>query len=315
MRIVLGNSPFPIVPSTPHLMDHSPDLDAVAERAARIVGTLAGEFPSRSGLNHHVLEAAAVYIEEEMGRVGTAVRLHPYNAYGGAVRNIEVECTGSEPGLPAIVFGAHYDTVHGTPGADDNASGVAGLIELVRRMADYRNRHTLHFVAFPHEEPPYFYSKEMGSRVYADGLRQRGDRVMVMFSLEMIGFGDPSLRQTYPLPLLRRLGRYPVEGNFVALVGNLKSRTVVRKVREAMRSVCSIGVESIVVPGFLPPFNLSDHSSFWRNGYRAIMVTDTAFQRNPHYHSADDRPETLNYTFLAEVIGGMHEVIITLDRL
>ncbi len=295
-------------------METSPDLDAIAQRAEGIVSTLATRYPSRSGLNHRVLEGAAAYVHEEMGRSGVPVHTQAYHAYGGNVQNFEVRYPGSEPDLPAIIVGAHYDTVQGTPGADDNASGIAGLIELVRLMQGHRPRHELRFIAFPHEEPPYFFSREMGSRVYADGLRKRGENIMVMFSLEMIGYGNPALRQTYPFPLLRRLGGYPEEGNFVALVGNLKSRAMVRSVRESMRRVCTIGVESIVVPGFLPPFNLSDHASFWKYGYHAIMVTDTAFQRNPHYHSESDSPDTLNYTFLAGVVAGMHEAILTLDR-
>jgi Zn-dependent M28 family amino/carboxypeptidase len=295
-------------------MNTSSDLITIAERARAIVTTLATRYASRNGLNHRVLEGAAAYVREQMGSVGVPVHMQTYRAYGGNVQNIEVRYPGAEPDLPAIIVGAHYDTVQDTPGADDNASGIAGLIELVRLMKGYQLRHELRFIAFPHEEPPYFFSREMGSRVYADGLRHEGGSVMVMFSLEMIGYGDPSLPQTYPLPLLRRLGGYPVEGNFVALVGNLKSRAMVRRVRESMRGVCRIGVESIVVPGFLPPFNLSDHSSFWKNGYRAIMVTDTAFQRNPHYHSASDTPDTLNYTFLAEIVTGMYEAILMLDR-
>ncbi|MEK9136555.1 MAG: M20/M25/M40 family metallo-hydrolase, partial [Bacteroidota bacterium] len=159
----------------------------IAARAQRIVGLLAHEFPSRNGLNRKALQSAAEFIEQEFVSCGVKVRSESYPARGGPVCNLAVEQHGAEPHLPCIVIGAHYDTVLGTPGADDNASGVAGLIELARLLASYSNRRTIHFIAFPHEEPPYFYTSQMGSRVYAEQLKQKSIRVQLMFSLEMIG--------------------------------------------------------------------------------------------------------------------------------
>jgi Zn-dependent M28 family amino/carboxypeptidase len=224
-----------------------------------------------------------------------------------------VEQTGTDTSLPCLVIGAHYDTVLGTPGADDNASGVAGVLELARLLRSYRNRRTIRFVAFPHEEPPYFHTSHMGSRVYAAHLKGSSVSVGAMFALEMIGYGGTGLRQTYPFPFMRRLGHFPGDGNFVALVGNVRTRKIVRTVKAVMRSACSIGVESLVAPGFVPPLFLSDHSSFWKYGFPAVMVTDTAFQRNPHYHLPGDEDSTLNYDFLAEVVIGMHAAVVALD--
>lgn len=286
----------------------------IAARARRIVGTLAELFPSRNGSNPRNLQGAADFIEQELHTIGVNAESQFYGASGGEVRNLVVEQTGTEPAWPCIVIGAHYDTVLGTPGADDNASGIAGLVELIRLLRSHQNRRTIRFVAFPHEEPPYFYTSQMGSRVYAAKLKHEGIAVHAMFALEMIGYGGVELKQTYPFPLMRRLGHYPKNGNFIALVANLRSRRILRMVEPDMRSACSIGVESLNAPGFLPPLFLSDHSSFWKHGYPAIMVTDTAFQRNPNYHRATDTADTLNYEFLAEVIVGMQSVAVALDR-
>ena len=286
----------------------------ISTHARRIVRVLAEEFPSRSGLNPRALQGAAEFVEQEFRALGVSVHAHPYQARGGEVRNIVAERTGTGASLPCIVIGAHYDTVVGTPGADDNASGVAGLLELTRLLLSYRNRRTIRYVAFPHEEPPYFYTSQMGSRVYAQHLKRTNVPVQAMFALEMIGYGGPELRQTYPFPLLQRLGRYPRNGNFIALVGNMRTRRVVGTVKPAMRGACTIGVESLIAPGFLPPLFLSDHSSFWKYGFPAVMVTDTAFQRNPNYHRAGDVADSLNYGFLAQVVLGMRAAVLALDN-
>ena len=286
----------------------------IAERARSIVGVLAREFPSRHGHNPEKLRGAAEFIEQQFAALGVNVQSQVYRAHPGEVRNLVVEQVGSEEALPCIIIGAHYDTVLGTPGADDNASGIAGLLELTRLLSSHRNRRTIRYVAFPHEEPPYFYTAQMGSRVYAAHVKRTNTAVEAMFALEMIGYGGAGVRQTYPFPFMRRLGGYPQQGNFVALVGNLRSRAIVKAVKTTMRHACSIGVESLVAPGFLPPLFLSDHSSFWKHGFPAVMVTDTAFQRNPNYHRSGDEETTLNYDFLAEVIMGMREAVVALDR-
>lgn len=291
------------------------DLSDVAERSRRIVETLSRDFPSRTGLYGPNLARSALWIEQEFRGIGYKVALQRYAVLSeGEVKNLVVEKPGAEHGLPSIVIGAHYDSVPGTPGADDNASGVAGMLELARQLFDYENQRTFFFVAFTHEEPPYFYTSKMGSYVYAKSLKRSRVPLHAMICLEMIGYGGRHLKQTYPFPLLRRMGGYPKHGDFVGIVGNIRSRKLVRFVRDRMREACAIGVESLSAPGFLPPLNLSDHSSFWRHGYRAVMVTDTAFQRNPHYHLPSDAADTLNYEFLAEVVRGIHGAVVALDR-
>ena len=288
-------------------------IDSIAERARRIVEILAGEFPSRHGSNPTVLDAAAVFIQQEFASLGYEVQSQWYKSDGGRVRNLIVEKRGQFPERASIIVGAHYDTVVGTPGADDNASGIAGLIELSRLLKDYTNKRTIRFVAFPHEEPPYFYTHDMGSRQYARSLKENGESIFAMLTLEMIGYAGEGFKQLFPAPLLRILGRYPKDGNFVALVSNLKSSRLLSTVRKAMRQRRTAGVESLAAPGFIPPLFLSDHSSFWKFGFPALMITDTAFLRNPHYHSPTDTADTLNYRFLAEVIDAVYAAVITLD--
>ncbi|MCX6143348.1 MAG: M20/M25/M40 family metallo-hydrolase [Ignavibacteriales bacterium] len=290
-----------------------PEIHVIAQRARRIVETLAGEYPSRHGSNPTVLNGAASFIEQEFISLGYQVQSQWYESDGLQVRNIVVEKPGQHPADPSIVIGAHYDTVVGTPGADDNGTGIAGLIELSRLLKEHRNKRTIRFVAFPHEEPPYFFTHRMGSRQYARNLKESGERVFAMLALEMIGYAGEGYRQLYPVPLMRILGRYPKDGNFIALVSNLKSTPLLSMVRKAMRQRGSVGVESLSAPGFIPPLFLSDHSSFWKYGFPALMITDTAFLRNPHYHSSTDTADTLNYEFLAKVVDTVAAAVLALN--
>lgn len=290
------------------------ELSTIASRARRVVEILANKYPSRHGQFPRVLGAAADFIEQEFQDLGYAVESYPYESDGTRVRNLVVEKKGSKPELSCIVLGAHYDTVVGTPGADDNATGVAGLLELARLLKNQPGRRTIRFAAFPHEEPPYFYTHLMGSRQYARTLREKGETVLVMLALEMIGYAGENYPQLYPAPLMRLFGRYPRYGNYIALVGNLRSLGMMSIVRKAMRDQHTIGVESLSAPGFIPPLFLSDHSSFWKAGIPALMITDTAFLRNPHYHNESDTPDTLNYPFLAAVVSAIHATVQSLDN-
>lgn len=294
-----------------NVQEHS----TIASNVQRIVSTLAGDYPSRHGSRSVVLNGAASFIENEFRSIGYVVSSQLYDSHGVHVRNLVAEKAGREPGRPVIILGAHYDTVPDTPGADDNASGVAGLLELARLLRDVPNHRTIRFVAFPHEEPPYFYTNLMGSRQYAEKLKKDDERVLVMLCLEMIGYAGESYPQMYPAPLMRSLCRYPKYGNFIGLVGNISSMRMMSIVRSLMRRYCSVGVQSLTAPGFVSPMYLSDHSSFWKKGYPALMVTDSAFLRNPHYHLPSDTPETLNYEFLARVVEGLSATIQDLDRL
>lgn len=294
-------------------MNLSLDTSQIASCAQRIVQILAREHHSRSGLFPERLHAAAEFVEREFQALGYAVESQRYISEGSTVRNLIAELPGKDHSKPVIILGAHYDTVPGTPGADDNASGVAGLLELARLLRGTSWSRTIKFVAFTHEEPPYFYTSQMGSRQYASALKHQKQKVLVMFSLEMIGYAGEHMKQMYPFVLLRQLKGYPKNGSFIGLVGNVRTMRLVKFVRTAMRESCSVGVESLSAPGFLPPLFLSDHSSFWRRGYPAIMVTDTAFMRNPHYHLASDTDGTINYSFLAEVVAGLCAAVLALD--
>lgn len=296
-------------------MNSKPDISMIAERARRIVEILAREYPSRDGASPHTLLAAAAFIEQEFRALGFDVESQAYESEGAQARNLIVEKRGGDSRKPCIVLGAHYDTVAETPGADDNASGVAGLLELARLLKEYSNKRTIKLVAFSNEEPPYFFTHLMGSRQYAKKLKQTGEKVMVMLALEMLGYAGEGYLQLYPAPLMRFWGRYPKDGNFIGLVGNLRSLRMMSIVRRAMRQRRTIRVESLSAPGFIPPMFLSDHSSFWKYGFPALMVTDSAFLRNPYYHQPSDTPETLNYGFLAEVVDGIYTAVLALDRI
>ena len=287
---------------------------SIVSNAKRIVSTLAGEYPCRHGSRPDVLEGAASFIEKEFVNAGYQVQSLYYDSEGNRVRNLIAEKEGIYPARPVLIIGAHYDTVPDTPGADDNASGVAGLLELARLLKDQPLKRTVRFVSFPHEEPPYFSTDLMGSRQYAKTLKKSGEKVLGMICLEMLGFAGEKYAQHYPAPLMRWWGRYPEYGNYVGLVGNLRSLGFMSRVRKAMREAAKIGVESLTAPGFISPMYLSDHSSFWKEGYPALMVTDTAFLRNPHYHSPSDGPETLNYEFLARVVDALFTTILALDN-
>jgi Zn-dependent M28 family amino/carboxypeptidase len=289
------------------------ELSAIASRARRVIEILASEYPSRHGQFPSVLNGAADFIEQEFQDLGYIVESQPYVSEGTKVRNLVVEKKGSKPELSCIVLGAHYDTVVGTPGADDNATGVAGLLELARLLKNQAGRHTIRFVAFPNEEPPYFYTHLMGSRQYAKALKDKRENVLVMLALEMLGYAGENYPQLYPAPFMRVLEWYPKYGNFIGLVGNLHSLRMMSVVRSAMRTQKTVGVESLSAPGFIPPLFLSDHSSFWKAGFPALMVTDSAFLRNPHYHGESDTPDTLNYDFLARVVEAVFAAVKALD--
>jgi Zn-dependent M28 family amino/carboxypeptidase len=254
---------------------------SLAERLRSHVGVLA------AGERNADLETPARYIERELG---ARFRRQEYPSAGRTVRNIEV---GEGP----IVVGAHYDTVPGSPGADDNASGVAALIELARMGLPVR------CVAFANEELPYSHGDEMGSFVFARRARERGERIAAMFSLEMLGcYSDAPGSQRYP-PVIGWF--YPDRANFIAFVGDLGARRLVNRARALFRKSSSFPCESLAAPAFVPGITRSDHWSFRRCGYPAVMVTDTAYNRYPHYHLPSDTPEKLDYARMAEVTLGL----------
>jgi len=292
----------------------SPDEVVLREELRSNVQKLAGEIGERNMSHYAQLNAAADFIEDSFSRVGLRTRRDSYEIRGQPCHNIEAEISGSEQGAAVfsqrsiIVIGAHYDSVFGSPGANDNGTGVAATLALARRFASAKPKQTLRFVAFVNEEPPYFLSGEMGSQVYARRCKERGDKISAMISLETIGyFSDAPDSQTYPSPGLDLL--YPRVGNFIGFVSNVKSRALLRRVMALFRRDAKIPSEGASLPAFIPGVSWSDQWSFWQQGYPAIMVTDTAPFRYPYYHSSNDTPDKLDYDRFALVVSGMEKVI------
>ena len=288
----------------------SPDEVVLREELRANVQKLAGEIGERNMWHYAQLNAAADFIEDSFSQAGLRTRRDSYETGGQPCHNIEAEISGSEQGSPPpiIVIGAHYDSVVGSPGANDNGSGVAAMLALARRFASAKPKQTLRFVAFVNEEPPYFLSGEMGSQVYARRCKERGDKISAMISLETIGyFSDAPNSQTYPSPGLGLF--YPNVGNFIGFVSNVHSRVLLRRVIALFRKHAKIPSEGAALPAFIPGVSWSDQWSFWQHGYPAIMVTDTAPFRYPHYHSSNDTPDKLDYDRFTLVVSGMEKVI------
>lgn len=247
------------------------------------------------------LEKTARYIEERLTAMGGRVSSQPFTADGKAFRNV-VARYGPESGS-VLVIGAHYDSHSTTPGADDNASGVAGLLELARLLKDHPPSQPVELVAYSLEEPPYFATDKMGSAIHAKSVSPARP-VRLMVSLEMIGyFSDAPGSQGYPAPGLSLL--YPGTGNFIAVVSNLASWQVAREVKGAMQGATSLPVYSMTMPSFLNGADWSDHRNYWAQGIPAVMVTDTAMLRNTAYHQAKDTVERLDYQRMAQVVQGV----------
>ncbi len=287
------------------------DIDLRAELKSD-VQRLAGEIGERNMWRYPQLNAAADFIEDSFSRAGLHPRRDSYELRGQACHNIEAEIPGTRPDI--VLIGAHYDSVFGSPGANDNGSGVAALLALARRFAGKTTQHKLRFVAFVNEEPPYFLSDQMGSFVYASRCKDRGDRISAMISLETIGyFSDAPHSQSYPAPGLRVF--YPTVGNFIGFVSNVHSRALLRRSIALFRKHAKIPSEGAALPSFVPGVSWSDQWAFWQHGYPGIMITDTAPFRYPHYHSAADTPDKLDYDRFALVVSGMQKVIEGLDKL
>lgn len=274
------------------------------------VRVLAGEIGPRNVFHPAGLVRAEGHLTETLAAMGYGVERQTFEAEGIACSNLIVEIPGRAAAEEIVIVGAHYDTCGGTPGADDNASAVAATLALAKRLAGTQPRRTLRFVLFVNEEPPFFRTEQMGSLRYARRCAAGDERIVAMICLEMIGYfsAEPG-SQRYPLPGLGLL--YPDRGDFIAFVGNFRSRRLLREVVAAFRHDASLPSEGAALPGWVPGIGLSDHWSFWKAGYadRAIMVTDTAMFRNPHYHAASDTPETLDYARLARVVTGLEVVL------
>jgi len=286
-----------------------PVIPAAALRAH--VQALAGEIGERNVFRPAALARAADYIEGQWRQQGYEVTRQPFTADGVTCANLEAVRRGNSE---MIVVGAHYDSVCGTAGANDNASGVASLLELSRVFANGSDgaplSRTIRFVAFVNEEPPFFRTDQMGSRVYARACRQRGDDVRAMIALETMGcYSDVPGSQQYP-PAFRWF--YPDRGNFIAFVSDLRSRGLMHRAAGAFRAHSGFPVECCATFARVTGVDWSDHGSFWREGYRGFMVTDTAPFRYAHYHQSSDTPDKVDCAALARVTQGLCGVVASL---
>jgi len=287
-----------------------PAVDVDESYLKQVVQKLAVQIGPRNLDYYDALQSASEYIQDELIKSGYEIEHQTYSVRGRRVENI-IASVGPED-ADRVVVGAHYDTFGNQPGADDNASGVAGLIALAKLLKEHEHRLTrrVDLVAFTLEEPPFFRSENMGSYVHAKSLSDNKVKVRAMIALEMIGFfSDEKGSQAYPLSLLHLF--YPDEGDFIGVVSNMSSRRLKSEIRDWM-SKSDIKVRSLSAPAWLVGIDFSDHLNYWKLGYDAIMVTDTAFYRNKNYHQVTDTIDTLDFSRMSEVIRGLFYAVIYL---
>lgn len=288
-------------------------MDNIKSNLIKTVKCLTENIGQRSYRDFANLRKSASFIESLFLSYGYAPIWQPCKYKGNTYHNIVIEGKGHDSSKKdIIVVGAHYDTIAGTVGADDNASGIAGLLELARLLSNKPLSRTIHFVAFTLEEPPAFFKRKMGSYIYAKSLHENRTDVYGMISLEMLGYysDDRKTQFYFPFSFLRYF--YPDTGNFIAFLGNLSSRSFSSAFRLSFNKTCSFPVEYLNAPSYVPGIYFSDNLSFWRLGYPAIMITDTAFMRNKNYHKNTDIAETLNYDKFAEVVRGIFNALCIL---
>lgn len=284
-------------------------LEELSEHLRAHVHRLAGLIGPRHLGRPSTLQAAAALIERELGEGGDAVERQAYCVGNQEVANLIIERRGTNRPQEIVILGAHYDTVPTTPGADDNASAVATLIEVARLLRTHTFRRTVRFVAFACEEAPHFYTDTMGSAVYACRCYERRERIVGALCLEMVGYYTTAPHSQTTPPEIPRFLRWalPGRGDFLAAVGNLRSWRLAWTFRRGFKRAVRFPLYSIVLPERIHSICLSDNSSFWDYGYPALMLTDTAFLRNPHYHLPTDTPDTLDYARMASVTIGIAE--------
>ncbi len=288
-----------------------PAIPLQPERLYEDVLTLTSIQPPRQYQNLDSLAAIAGYIAHELNKLSCTVDYQKFWVEGRAYQN--VIATFGDISQQRVVVGAHYDVYGNLPGADDNASAVAGLLELARIVDQLQPSlgYGIEFVAYCLEEPPYFATPYMGSLIHAKSLKERKARVKAMVCLEMIGyFSETPNSQQFPLNLLGYF--YPTTGNFITVVGKLSQLKLIRKVAARMREASSISVQAFAAPNLLPAISLSDHRSYWQCGYPAVMINDTSFYRNPHYHKPSDTIDTLNFEKMAQVVKGLYWALVNL---
>ncbi len=291
--------------------------DTIENNLRLHVDRLAGLIGPRTLDKPKTITASIGYIESVWNDIGYEIQRETYDALGNEATNLIVEKKGSRRSDEIVLLGAHYDTVYTTPGADDNASAVAVMLEVSRCLAQHTGKRTVRYVAFACEEPPYFNFGAMGSQHHALQSRQRNDKILGMLCLEMVGYyalakGSQTIPPTIP-NWMRRF--FPSRGNFLAAVGNMPSWKLCWQFRRGFKQgTRRMPLFSICLPEKIGEIRLSDNSSFWDQDYPALMLTDTSFLRNPHYHQPSDTPETLDYPRMTEVTLGVAGAIRKLLR-
>jgi hypothetical protein len=281
------------------------------ERLRGHVVMLSESFAPRNYKRIWNLNKCADYIAQQFNAAGADVSEQTYDVKGRTYRNVIANFGPNTDSR--IVIGAHYDSYQDTPGADDNASGTAGLIELARLFGQTELRQRVDLVAFTLEEPPFFRTGNMGSARHASALRKEGVEVELMVCLEMIGyFSDEPGSQVFPSAMLQLV--YPDTGNYIAVIGSMSESRQARFFKQIMRGATDLPVESMCAPRNFPGLDFSDHLSYWSNGYKALMITDTAFMRNGRYHGSADTADTLDYDRMAKVVLGVYEAVMEMTR-
>jgi hypothetical protein len=293
---------------------HTGQLPPLTDRESELimhlqahVSKLAGDIGERNMPRPSALEAAANYIVDSLTARGYQAAVQEFKVGGKTVKNVQAELRGNADPDEFIVVGAHYDSVLGSPGANDNATGVAAVLELARLLASARLDRSIRFVCFANEEPPYFRTEDMGSWHYAKRCQDQNDQVVAMLSIETIGYyRDAKGSQKYPMPfgLL-----YPDTANFIGFVGNPASKDLLFKCIESFRQHTKFPSEGIAAPAWIEGIDWSDHACFWNREYPAIMITDTAPFRYPYYHSHEDTPDKVDYGRTARVVAGIARVV------
>jgi len=281
-----------------------------AKRLQQTVTHFADTIGERNIWHDKALTRAADSIKKQFQSFGLQVSTQPYRSHKKMVMNIIGEKKGTATPEKIIIIGAHYDSVFGSPGANDNATGVAAMLELARTFQNKTFKNTLRFVAFVNEEPPFFLTKHMGSLRYAKRVKARKENIIAMFSLETLGhYDDTPYSQRYPF-LFNLL--YPNKANFVGVVSNFASYPLLRKTLSTFRRTTKFPSEGVAAPAWIVGIAWSDHWAFWRQGYPALMITDTALFRDKNYHSPQDTSEKIDYQRLARVVGGLQHVVTEL---
>ena len=269
---------------------------------------LAGDIGEHHYVFYNQLVAAEQFLHSSLTAAGYEVKRQTYTTNEQEFSNLEVEIKGTTKPDEIVVIGAHYDSVVGSPGANDNGTGVAAVLALARAFAGQETARTLRFVEFVNEEPPFFWTESMGSLVYAKGCQSRNENIVAMLSLETMGYySDEPGSQQYPLGLLDTI--YPITGNFIAFIGNMASGKLVRQVVGNFRSHTQFPSEGTALPSNIPGAGWSDHWAFWQMGYPALMITDTAPFRYPFYHTMQDTPDKIDGDRFARVVAGIERVI------